>query len=80
MCTFSDPVTVARLAQPTVPGAGIMGSTLPSWYASCQYSGELDAEIAAEWGEFIQLGQIDLVTHESVRHYRICSRRLILGH
>ena len=28
-------------------------------------------QIAAEWGEFIQLGQIDLVTHESVRHYRI---------
>ena len=51
-----------------------------SWYASCQYSGELDAEIAAEWGEFIQLGQIDLVTHESVRHYRICSRRPILGY
>lgn len=48
-----------------------MGSTLPNCYAyfgTCQYSGEL-MQNAAERGEFIQLGQIDLVTHESVRHY-----------
>lgn len=61
-----------------------MGSTLPSCYAyfrtcQCLYSGEL-MQNAAERGEFIQPGQIDLVTHGSVRHYHNLFSETILGH